>query len=295
MSRPNFFIIGAPKCGTTSLAFWLSEHPSVYMSRKKEPHHYCFDFRHNNYYQKRDRYLALFDGVERCHTAIGEASVWYLYSEEAVSNILKEIPDAKFIVMLRNPIEMAPSLHEQLLFNSIENQPDFERAWFAQQRRASGEDVSKFYKEPRFLMYREACSLGSQALRLSAQVNSSRIFFLFLDELKDNPRHSWINLLRFLQLKDDGRNNFPVLNKAKEWRTKTIPWLDRTYKHLQKSIGFSPLGSGLMTYLSKANIRTRPREPLTPVMKETLKSAFSQDIVLLGEITKRDLSHWLSR
>ena len=47
--NPNFFIIGAPKCGTTSLAAWLAEHPAIYMSQIKEPHYFSSDLNHGSF------------------------------------------------------------------------------------------------------------------------------------------------------------------------------------------------------------------------------------------------------
>ena len=43
MNTPNFFILGAPKCGTTSLHNYLNQHPDIYMSYKKEPHYFCYN------------------------------------------------------------------------------------------------------------------------------------------------------------------------------------------------------------------------------------------------------------
>ena len=86
MKKPNFFILGAPKCGTTSLASWLSEHSDVFMSPIKEPHHFCSDFGYKEY-RSHQRYLSLFRKANEQHRAIGEASATYLYSKVAVKNI----------------------------------------------------------------------------------------------------------------------------------------------------------------------------------------------------------------
>jgi hypothetical protein len=97
--RPNFFILGAPKCGTTSLARWVGEHPSVFICPEKEPHFFNTDDRHRGVEAIVD-YEALFSGAQEQHVAIGEASVWYLSSLEAVPNILRYEPAAKFIVLV---------------------------------------------------------------------------------------------------------------------------------------------------------------------------------------------------
>ena len=84
--KPNFFIIGAPKCGTTSLATWLSGHPNVFMSAVKEPHFFNTDDR--RFISTLEAYENLFRAASSDHCAVGEASVWYLSSTEAVRNIL---------------------------------------------------------------------------------------------------------------------------------------------------------------------------------------------------------------
>ena len=77
--NPNFFIVGAPKCGTTTLFSWLSEHPNVFMSRVKEPNHFNKDFNFPKYRDKND-YLKLFKDANYQHVCIGEASPYYLFS-----------------------------------------------------------------------------------------------------------------------------------------------------------------------------------------------------------------------
>src|SRR3546814_13335773 len=102
--KPNFFIVGAPKCGTTSLANWLSEHPSIFLSNPKEPHFFDLD-RRKHYKCDLARYEGFFNGVAPTHTMVGEATTGYLRSHVAISEILKYAADARFIVGLRNPVD----------------------------------------------------------------------------------------------------------------------------------------------------------------------------------------------
>ena len=74
MRKPNFFIVGAPKCGTTALSEYLREHPQVFMSRPKEPHHFATDMPRYRFTKNEADYLDLFSGADDSHTAIGEAS-----------------------------------------------------------------------------------------------------------------------------------------------------------------------------------------------------------------------------
>jgi hypothetical protein len=134
---PNFFIVGAPKAATTSLYNYLDQHPEVYMSPMKEPNFFAAEIRLEHFesdlqpgiardalrlrdylsgpmVEKRfggivtdwDDYLRLFANAKD-ENALGEASVCYLWSPTAPALIAKRIPDAKIIVMLRNPVDRA--------------------------------------------------------------------------------------------------------------------------------------------------------------------------------------------
>ena len=136
---PDFFIAGAPKCGTTALFSYLQTHPGIFLPAErpgtsrlsaKEPHYYCTDFPNYRRCRSREDYLRLFTDAA-AGTLVGEASVWYLYSEVAIPRIMAEIPKAKFIVLLRNPVNMAHSLHNLLYHTLDEDIADFGCAWEA--------------------------------------------------------------------------------------------------------------------------------------------------------------------
>jgi hypothetical protein len=99
---PNFVIVGAPKCGTSSLARWLMEHPEVYVVPEKELHFFT-----GYWNQGVDWYENCFapDG-ER---AVGEASPTYLQNHTAHARMQSLIPDAKLIAIMRNPVDRAYS------------------------------------------------------------------------------------------------------------------------------------------------------------------------------------------
>src|SRR5258707_13684160 len=118
MKKPNFFLIGAPKCGTTALWSYLRTHPRIFLSPMKESHYFsddlsakyrtCFD--ENTYLER------YFSDAGSQHTIVGEASVWYLYSKTAIENIKAFNADAKSAIMLRKPADMLYALHSQLLY-----------------------------------------------------------------------------------------------------------------------------------------------------------------------------------
>jgi len=236
MKKPNFFIIGAPKCGTTSLAAWLKEHQQIYMSTPKEPHHFNTDQRYIMVKESSD-YDRLFEKANNQHLAVGEASVFYLYSQEAVPNIENYAADIKYIVCLRNPIEMAYSLHEQLIISGYEDEQNFEAAWFLQDDRMHGKSIPSLCKDSIFLQYGAVCSLGVQLERLYTHVPQERVFPLLLDDLRDDPRAAYLRVLKFLNVEDDGRTDYFVKNPAKALRSPWVMKMVRRLGNVKRSLG----------------------------------------------------------
>lgn len=291
MKKPNFFIIGAPKCGTTSLAAWLAEHRQIYMSAAKEPHHFNVDDNHI-VYKNRDDYEGLFLKADDSHIAVGEASVWYLHSTVAVPNIEQYTQDARYIVCLRNPIEMAYSLHEQQLVNGNEHIKSFSEAWSLNDARLKGESVSGWCREPRHLAYGKACLLGAQLDRLYKYIPRERVHIVLLDDVKKDPRAVYLTVLQFLGVDADGKSNFSVKNPAKERRSMLFRRAVQLLGSAKLSLGIKH-SLGILNAIDRKNIKFRVRQPLNDEMRHLLQVYFSEDIALLERLLDRNLSHWL--
>jgi len=291
MKKPNFFIIGAPKCGTTSLAAWLAEHRQIYMSAAKEPHHFNIDDNHI-VYKNRDDYEGLFLKADDSHIAVGEASVWYLHSTVAVPNIEQYTQDARYIVCLRNPIEMAYSLHEQQLVNGNEHIKSFSEAWRLNDARLKGESVSRWCREPRHLAYGKACLLGAQLDRLYKYIPRERVHIVLLDDVKKDPRAVYLTVLQFLGVDADGKSNFSVKNPAKERRSMLFRRAVQLLGSAKLSLGIKH-SLGILNAIDRKNIKFRVRQPLNDEMRHLLQVYFSEDIALLERLLDRNLSHWL--
>lgn len=297
MKKPNFFIIGAPKCGTTSLAAWLAEHPNIYMCPGKEPHYYNTDLGHRNTCSRK-AYEGLFRRATDTHSAVGEASVYYLYSRDAVPIIEREIPNARYIVMLRNPVEMACSLHGQRLFSGNEHIEDFEEAWKLSPKRRRGDSVLRGCREPRLSDYQMVCRLGEQLERLYTIVPRERVLALMLDDVRTDPRSGYLRVLDFLNVPDDGRVNFPVRNAAKVVR---CPWVHsfvlsvaRASRATKRILGISAVRrTNILKRIAKLNSRHQPRSPISEGLRAEMIKYFRDDVLLLESLLDRDLSGWL--
>ncbi|MFC4233738.1 sulfotransferase family protein [Thalassospira xianhensis] len=296
MKKPNFFIIGAPKCGTTSMAKWLSEHPEIFIPPEKELHFFCFDFPHHDKYWKKnfDEYEKFFSKADQQHIAVGEASTHYWGSSVAIGEILSYAPNAKFIAMLRAPHEMAVSLHEQAIWGLQEDQEDFATAWRLQIDITQGIKPPKSYKNPYLVQYAEWCNLGTKVENLLKLVPKEKCHFIFIDDMKKNPRSVYLSLLDFLNVPDDGRTKFPIYNSAKKHKSLKLARTVRALQQLRNNIGFNPLrGMGILTSIREFNKVEKPRTPISAEMQEELISFFRPEVRKLEQLLDRDLSHWL--
>lgn len=291
MNEPNFFIIGAPKCGTTSLAHWLGQHPEVFVSPVKEPHHFSVDFPLRAWADRLD-YLSLFEDASAGHKAVGEASVWYLRSSQAVPRIEESISDPRYIVMLRNPVEMAPSLHWQAFYTGDETIRDFAQAWREQADREAGNKIPRSARIVDLVRYRLACRLGEQLSRLYQTVERDRVLTVFLDDLQSDVRQEWARVLAFLGVSYWDDLAFYPENRSKHWRWPWVRDLQRFYSDTRKRLNLPPLGWGVFDRLGRVAVQEARREPLSSDLRRELVETFCDDIDLLAELTGRNLEHW---
>lgn len=292
MKRPNFFIIGAPKCGTTSLAHWLSGHPQVFMSPVKEPHFHNTDMRHR-LIRSRNDYDALFRGASERHQAVGEASVWYLYSREAVRNILADTPGARLIVCVRNPVEMVVSLHNQHVIALFEHVTRFEDAWSAQSERRQERNLGSYCDEPSLLLYGPACALGTQLAALFGVAQRDNVRVIFLDDLRRDPRREYLETLEFLGLPDDGRRDFAAVNRASALRSLGLRKFLWHAGRIKQRLGLPLFNTGVMQWLLAMNKRQKQSNEVDPAfMKREVIPYFSAEIALLERLTGRNFPQW---
>lgn len=301
MRRPNFFIVGAPKCGTTALSEYLRTHPKIFLCEPKEPHFFAEDMDRHRYVKSLEEYLELFKyaGAER--EIVGEASVGYLYSSVALTKIHEFNPEAKVIAMVRNPIDMAQSSHQQLLFARYEDEPDFEKAWNLQENRRRGQHIPPGCRAPAFLQYSETCRLGSQVQRLLGIFPANQIKIIVFDDFIADTAKVYREVLDFLELPDDHRQDFERINEAKQFRSKFVAGLIATCKplavafalKLRAATGFNPLP--WMKRMLAVNEDKADKASLSAGLRTALADSFRSDVELLSNLIGRDLSFWLEK
>ena len=136
---PNFFILGAGRCGTTSLAQHLRGHDQIFIPEIKEPSFFASSFQ---WVSDPGKYIDLYrDGHEAL--ARGDASHVYLEDPKSPEILEAFFPDAKFVLMFRNPADRAVALYAMMLEHGYEVHRTFEKALAAEDRRF---ESSKFRK-----------------------------------------------------------------------------------------------------------------------------------------------------
>ncbi len=289
-AKPNLFLIGAPKCGTTSLAAWLALDPNIWFSPIKEPHWYSDDIGYSGGVGSAEAYLELFAaGRDRRWRA--EGSVWYLMSRTAVPRILADVPDARFIVMVRNPLEMAPSLHAQNLYAGTEPIRSFAEAWRVQAERRQGRSLPVLCQEPQMLQYGEACKSGAHLERLFLRVPRSRVHVIVFDDLRSNEGATLRAVQKFLELPWNPAA-FPHSNPAKQPRSILLRRAIRTLGQVKGALGISA-SLGVLRRLAISNTVAGRKGDLADELRREMADYFAADVALLGSLLGRDLRHWV--
>jgi hypothetical protein len=301
---PDFFLVGAPRCGTTALSRYLADNPQVCFSRPKEPHYFALLAPDSSLADLETAYLSRhFAHHHAGHRAIGEGSVSYLYSPHAIERILAVNPDARFIAMLRNPLEMLPSYHLRMLFILCEDVEDFAAAWRLQDARARGEHVPRHCIDARLLLYREVARYAVQIERLYRVAGRERCHVVVFDDLARDPAAVYREVLKFIGVDDDGRTifkrRFPsriyryrwlqeLLYSVRSRRAHAVDTLQRMAR-VKKGPGRR---KSLVKRLARWNRIERRPAPLDADMKATLRAALADDVATLSALLGRDLRHW---
>ena len=306
-TMPDFLIIGAAKSGTTALYHYLNQHPQVYMSPEKEPRFFALegqtpDFRgpadHRGINRCRftsiEAYRELFREASEAEVA-GEASTLYLYSPEAPENIARHAPDAKLIVVLRNPVDRAYSAFLFMLRDSREPLDDFSLALEDEKRRIAENWGPEYHYLQRGFYY-------PQLERYLDRFGREKVRIYLYEDLMEDPDGVVRDMFRFLGVEDSFTPDMSSKHNVSGIPASKV--LQRAYLFLR---GSSPLKSALKTLLpakvrhrmylralrsvQRRNLKKAP--PLSPRVRRELTEAYRDDILKLQDLIQRDLSKWL--
>ena len=290
--RPNFFIVGAPRSGTTSLYHYLKQHPQVFMSGIKEPRFFAEPHVTEQNHERREittnlsDYLALFREAHDA-IAVGEASTAYLNDESAPGAIADRVPNARIIAILRHPVERAFSAYQYKLRDGREPLARFKDALAAEAQRVKDGQTWYEYKGKGFY---------ARALRrYFDRFDRSRIRVYLSEDLFDKPVWMMRDLFEFLGV-DSGFTPDVSIRHSMSGRARSVGiqrWLTskQPLKEMLKKVIPEQWGHRAISWVQPHNM---VRGGLDPDTRLRLTRDYSNDIRSLHDLIGRDLSHRLA-
>ena len=306
--RPNFFIIGAPKSGTTSLYAYLDGHPEVFMSSVKEPFYFSPDVqgvtrKRLAYPDGESEYLDLFAHAGDAKR-VGEASTRYIFSTVAPELIHNFQPDARIVASLRNPVDMIHSLHNERVSFGMETIVDFDEALAADPERLNGRLLRKD-ETPEYAAYRPNVRYAEQLARWFAKFDRSRIHVMIFEDFAADTATEFHRLLEFLDVDPDYTpKTFAARRKSHRRRggvvhalTSSRPVRWTTRRLLPSVVGQNKASSVIWRFRQSPLLREENvREEIRPELRRQLEDEFMPDVSRLSEMLGRDLGElWFKR
>jgi hypothetical protein len=189
---PNLFLVGAAKSGTTALHNYLAQHPDVEMSWFKEPYYFGGDLGIKTRHSSLDAYQSLF-GSAFNRKYRGESTPGYLLSTTAATEIARTCPEARIVVLLREPVAMIESLHAQMRFAGHEKEPGLATA------------VSEGQRELRtgwstWRRYLDVADYAPQVRRYLDTFPPNQVHVAIFEEFFKNPGSATASLFSWLGL-----------------------------------------------------------------------------------------------
>jgi hypothetical protein len=298
---PNFFLVGAARSGTSSLDQYLSQHPEIYMAPRKETHFFAADFLPPRFTGPGDdrlnrllirdegQYAQLFAGAVGAQ-AIGESSAFYLCFPGTAERIAHAIPDAKIIMILREPAERAHSAYRFLM--GRETLGFAEALDREEERKQAGFEPMWWYTE-----------LGryyGQVKHYLEVFGGRQVKVLLYDDLFVNLEQTLRDVFTFLGVKED-----VVIDTSVRYNVAGVPKVRGLYTLLDHFI-YSPtppekLVKSLVplplrrAWASKAIGALTRRVPVDPQVHAQLQPYFAEEVGKLEELLHRDLVCWRYR
>jgi hypothetical protein len=287
---PNFFIVGTPKAGTTSLYYYLDEHPEIYMSPIKETNYFSQkDIKAQGLYYNEEHintpedYAAQFRDVAN-EKAIGEASVSYLFYPDVAERIKEFNPEAKIIMVLRNPLDRGFSHY---LMDK--------RLGFI---KSSLEDI--VYDEGKTpaleLFYQQYISLGcyyAQVKRYLDAFGSNQVKVFFYEDIIKNIDGTVKEIYSFLGV--DNAYNAAVDQKHNVFLAPKNSFIEKLYALKSfRTMAKKLLGENVRKKVKNIFFIKEKKPVLSSALKAKMNELFREDILKTAELLNKDLSKWLA-
>ncbi|WP_174614760.1 sulfotransferase family protein [Virgibacillus ihumii] len=298
MKKPNFFIAGISKSGTTSLHNYLDMHPDIFMSKFKEPQFFIneiLEFPHNgpgdrteeDIVNTEEEYENLFKGVTD-EKIIGESSSDYLYYEESASKIKAYSNDAKIVLMLRNPVDRAYSAYTHLTRDGRETK-SFEYALNMEEERIRNNYGCMWHLKAMSLYYKKV-------KHFIDEFGKDNVKVIIFEEFKNNSSKVLNEICDFLNIERFNYDEVKLVN----YNTSGVPKNKKLLSLLQQGFLKRLIKVLVPKIESREKIkkmlysRILKRESMSESTRMELINYFKNDVRKLEEFLDVDLAHWLN-
>jgi hypothetical protein len=283
------------------MAQYLAERPDIFMARK-EMHTFGDDllFGPQFYRRKLDAYLAEFDAWKDQPRA-GEASVWYLFSKTAASEIRAFNPDAKIVIMLRDPVEMLHSMYYTFRWDGNEHLSTFEAALAAENQRRAGKLITRQTYFAQGLVYHEIIRFSEQVRRYFDVFGRENVHVVVYDDFAVDVAGTYRRALDFLGVNSTRiETEFEPVNANKFVKSSALRNMVSDPIVRSAVLAIRPLlprpvfsvMQNLDARLRKFNSRDGVRPVMNPELRERLQMEFAPEVERISKLLGRDLTHW---
>ena len=293
VSWPDVFVVGAPKCGTTSLYDYLGSHPDVFVPAKKELHYYTRDLLKINMNGPGDEYTArivtesaeayaeYFRGADG-YARAADVSPSYLYWNQVAPVIADDVADPRIIIMLRDPVEKAYSqyLHQY--------RAQFEPLTFAESIRAEPERIANGWSDMWY--YVRSSQYVPQVQGYLSVFGRDRVHFVITEELASEPQRVMREVFTFLGVSTDHVVTDTRRNATGDVRSKRLARLLAQPSRLKRLSHFAlPEAARYRIALRLIEANTGAKQPMPEDVRDSLTMKFRDDVAALEEILCRPL------
>lgn len=285
---PNFFLVGAAKAGTTSLYEYLSQCPDIFFPRIKEPHFFTgvrpADERkfYIDAVTKRDQYLRLFRKAGK-YAVIGDASPSYLWHPEAPRRIHDVAPDARIVIILRDPIERAYSHYLMDYREGVQSLPFYEALLEDMNAPEKGWGVS--------WLYYELGLYAGQIERYLTVFKPEQIKVLLFDEFVRDVEGTLREILRFLALDPAVADKIDVSRKYNSYSAPRNPIARKLAgSKVSRFLGQTVVPRELGEYIFyRFLVREAVKPPMDPRARDLLSSLYDSEMAATERILGRSM------
>ncbi len=292
---PTFVIAGAARAGSTALAEQLRAHPQVWMTTPKEPHYLALAGERPSFtgpgdevtinaraVVDEDAYRQLFAGADERHRARGDGSVSTLYYHQQAVPRLRELnPDARLVVMLRDPVDRAYSSHQYLLNRGFEPEPDFRAALAAEPERIRAGWHHLWH-------YAGMSHYADAVEHLVHAFGRDHVHLCFYDDFEADPGAVLAGLHEFLALDPHRPEEVARVNASGQERSRVVASVMHAAARNGplRAVVRTVVPFGLRERIRNANLR---RGGLPPAEREEVRQLFAADLDRLPEVIRRPL------